>query len=237
MAAVLFGGEGACLTYSSAAALWGIGREWGRGIEIATRSTSPRNRPGVRVHRRPSLRLGSVAEHNRIPVTSPTQTIIDLATRHGRRSIERTIDEADRLGLVTPPALREALPDHAGEPGVAILGAILGHRAFRLTRSDLERLFLPIAAEVGLPVPLTKQMVNGFEVDFFWPELDLVVESDGLTYHRTPAEQARDRIRDQTHTAAGLANLRFTDEQIRYEPAYVRQRLRETALRLGFPAR
>jgi very-short-patch-repair endonuclease len=72
---------------------------------------------------------------------------------------------------------------------------------------------------------LTKQWINGFEVDFFWPDLGLVVETDGLRYHRTPAEQARDRLRDQAHTAAGLTNLRFTHEQVRYEPEHVRSTL------------
>ena len=57
---------------------------------------------------------------------------------------------------------------------------------------------------------MTRQRVNGFEVDFFWPTLGLVVETDGLRYHRTPAQQARDRVRDQAHTAAGLTPLRFT---------------------------
>jgi very-short-patch-repair endonuclease len=49
-----------------------------------------------------------------------------------------------------------------------------------------------------------------------------------LRYHRTPAEQARDRVRDQTHTAAGLTHLRFTHDQIRFEPAYVVATLRTT---------
>jgi very-short-patch-repair endonuclease len=236
MASVLSCGDGACLTHSSAASLWGFGREWAQGIEVATRSTSPRNRPGVRVHRRPSLHPDSITEYDRIPVTTPVQAIIDLSTRHGRRTLEGMISDATRLKAFTPPSLRAALDDHAGEPGVAILRGILDRRGFRLTRSQLERIFLPLAAEVGLPVPLTKQMVNGFEVDFYWPELRLVVESDGLTYHRTPAEQAQDRLRDQAHTAAGFANLRFTDEQVRYEPAYVRRRLAETARRCGFPA-
>lgn len=80
-----------------------------------------------------------------------------------------------------------------------------------------------------MPVPLTKQIVNGFEVDFWWPDLDFVVETDGLRYHRTPAEQARDRLRDQTHTAAGLRNLRFTHEQVYYEPEHVRKVLGATA--------
>ena len=34
----------------------------------------------------------------------------------------------------------------------------------------------PIAAKAGLPTPLTKEMVNAFEVDFYWPAQRLVVE-------------------------------------------------------------
>jgi very-short-patch-repair endonuclease len=75
--------------------------------------------------------------------------------------------------------------------------------------------------------------VNEFEVDFYWPDLALVVETDGLRYHRTPAEQARDRLRDQAHTAAGLTQLRFTHEQVRYEPDHVREILAQTASRLA----
>ncbi|HWN73114.1 MAG TPA: DUF559 domain-containing protein, partial [Solirubrobacterales bacterium] len=75
----------------------------------------------------------------------------------------------------------------------------------------------------------TGQWVNEFEVDFYWPDLGLVVETDGLRYHRTPAEQARDRLRDQAHTAAGLTPLRFTHEQVRYEPEHVLTVLRATA--------
>jgi very-short-patch-repair endonuclease len=99
---------------------------------------------------------------------------------------------------------------------------------FRLSDSDLEILFRPIAAAAGLPPPLSKEPVSGFEVDFFWPDLGLVVETDGLRYHRTPSAQARDRLRDQTHTAAGRTTLRFTHYQVRYEPRYVRQVLEET---------
>jgi hypothetical protein len=55
----------------------------------------------------------------------------------------------------------------------------------------------------------------------------LVVETDGLRYHRTPAQQARDRLRDQIHTAAGLTPLRFTHAQVTFEPQYVRTMLIE----------
>jgi very-short-patch-repair endonuclease len=59
--------------------------------------------------------------------------------------------------------------------------------------------------------------VNGFRVDFYWPELRLVVETDGLRYHRTASQQARDRLRDQAHATAGLVVLRFTHRQVTFE--------------------
>jgi very-short-patch-repair endonuclease len=85
-----------------------------------------------------------------------------------------------------------------------------------------ERRFLRLVREVGLPVPLTQQHLNGFRVDFYWPDLSLVVETDGLRYHRTPAQQAKDRRRDQAHLVGGLTPLRFTHAQIRFEAGYVR---------------
>jgi hypothetical protein len=68
------------------------------------------------------------------------------------------------------------------------LRKLLDRLTFRLSDSDLEIFFRPIAASAGLPSPLSKQSVNGFEVDFFWPNLGLVVETDGLRYHRTPTD-------------------------------------------------
>ncbi len=80
---------------------------------------------------------------------------------------------------------------------------------------------MPSCAEQSYPPPLTQQWVNGYRVDFFWPNLGLVVETDGLRYHRTPAQQTKDRQRDQAHTAAGLTPLRFSHADVRYEPRHV----------------
>jgi very-short-patch-repair endonuclease len=110
---------------------------------------------------------------------------------------------------------------------------MLDRRTFVLTDSELERRFLPIARAAGLGAPSTGERVNGFRVDFFWAVLGLVVETDGLTYHRTPAQQARDRLRDQAHAAAGLTSLRFTHGQVRYAPGHVRKTLAAVAARLG----
>jgi len=233
MAAVLACGPEAVLSHSSAAALWRIGVEERDAIEVSVRSRHQRRRPGLRIYRRPSLWPEDHTACHGIPVTTPTQTLVDLALRLDRRGIERAINEADKYDLVHPPDLRRALDERSGEPGVVRLREVLDRRTFRLTRAELERRFLPLAREAGLPVPLTGQWLNGFEVDFHWPDLGLVVETDGLRYHRTPAEQARDRLRDQAHTAAGLTQLRFTHEQVRYEPGYVREILAQTASRLA----
>ncbi len=74
--------------------------------------------------------------------------------------------------------------------------------------------------------------MNGFKVDFHWPELGLLVETDGLRYHRTPAQQAKDRLRDQVHAAAGLTPLRFTHAQVKFEPDHVQTILTSVASRL-----
>lgn len=75
-------------------------------------------------------------------------------------------------------------------------------------------------------------MGHGFEVDFFWPDLGLVVETDGLRYHRTPSAQARDARRDRTHVIAGMSPLRFTHYEIRYESRKVRTALIEATAML-----
>ncbi len=93
-------------------------------------------------------------------------------------------------------------------------------------------MFLRLVREARLPLPQTGVRLNGFRVDFFWPDLGLVVETDGLRYHRTPFQQTRDRRRDQAHTAAGATTLRLTHAQVRYEPAEVKALLRRVTQRL-----
>jgi very-short-patch-repair endonuclease len=231
VAALLDCGPGAVVSHASAAALWGIRPPVAGPIEVVVPNSSPRIARGITIHRSRVLEPHDLTRRLRIPVTSPARTIIDIAPRLSRKQLERAISEADRLDLVSPDRLRDALDGRRRTPGVSVLRATLDARTFRLTASELERLFLAIVKAAGLPLPETGRRVNGFVVDFFWPALGLVVEADGLRYHRTPAQQARDRLRDQAHTAAGLVALRFTHEQIAKEPAHVVAVLRAVAAR------
>jgi very-short-patch-repair endonuclease len=155
-----------------------------------------------------------------------------MAVRLDRDPLEAAINEADKRDLVDPERLRSALDEVSRRPGVGVLREVLDYRTFTLTQSRLERIMLPIARRAGLDKPETSVWVRGFLTDFFWRELGLVIETDGLRYHRTPQQQARDRVRDQVLTAAGLTVLRFTRAQVRYEPEYVQTKLRQVGEQL-----
>lgn len=232
MAAVLACGTEVMLSHRSAAALWGFGEETPGVIDVSIARHSSLRRPGIRVHDRAGLWNRDVGSHLGIPVTAPVRTFLDLTTVAGPKTIERAINEADKLDVIDADALRRALDDYPGQPGIRPLRRILDEHTFRLSDDELERLFRPLAASAGLPVPLTKHMLDEFEVDFFWPDLDLVVETDGWRYHRTPSAQTRDALRFQTHTAAGRTPLRFSHWQVKYEPAHVRRILSATAANL-----
>jgi very-short-patch-repair endonuclease len=215
IAAVFSCGPGAALSHDAAGEVLGIRKRRPGPIDV-TVPGAERRRSGIRVHRRP-LPAGDVTHRHGIPVTSIVRTLLDLAQRLPPRELEAAVNEADKLDLIDPDRLRTALDGREGRHGVGPLRALLDRHTLTLTDSELERRFLPIARRAGLPPPLTQREVNGFRVDFYWPQLGLVVETDGLRYHRTPAQQAHDRRRDQAHAAAGLTALRFTHEQIARE--------------------
>jgi hypothetical protein len=228
-AAAVLNDPGAVLSHRSAAALWGIGSEVRGRIDVSVRRECRLRRPGIRARSRPSLSATNVTKRLGIPVTAIIRTFLDLATELPPNRLERAVNEADKRDLIDPDALRAALDHQAGEPGVRPLRAVLDPHTFRLSDDELELLFRPLAAAAGLPVQLTKVWLNGFEVDFYWPDLGLVVETDGWRYHRTPAAQTRAARRDQTHTAFGITSLRFSHWQVKHEPAYVRGILQRTA--------
>jgi len=233
MAAVLACGESAFLSHLSAVALWGLRIVRQGALPEVTVDAGRHPRPrGVRVHRSRAILDGDVTEREGIAVSSPLRTLIDIAPRLRANQLETAVNRADRLGLSDPVALLAGLEARLPTAGTALLKELLERDSFRLTDSELERRFLALVGRAGLPLPDTGTVLHGYKTDFHWPALGLVVETDGLTYHRTHLQQARDRRRDQAHTAAGLATLRFTHSQVRFEPDYVASVLRRTIARL-----
>lgn len=232
IAAVLSCGPDALLSHRSAAALWGLLQTSPEiEIEVVVPRKTVRRRPGIRAHRRVDLSAEHRREVARIPLTDPISTLVDLASCVPEWQVERAINQADRLKLVDVETLRTAVSVPSPKPGIACMRRLLGCDA--LTDSGLERKFLALVRAAGLPRPETQVWLNGYRVDFYWPNLGLIVEADGWIYHRTPVDQATDHRRDQAHTAAGLTTLRFAEHQIRYAAGEVVRTLATVASRLS----
>jgi very-short-patch-repair endonuclease len=208
-----------------------IGREE-HGIEITVPAHLRPRCPGLVIHRRRNLQSRHFRFDGPIRVTNPALTLVDFAVRHDRDEVEQAVNDADRSDVIDLDRLRILLDDYKGWNGARLLRDVLDIRTFTMTDSELERRMRPIIRRVGLSKPLTQHRLSGFKVDFYWPEIGLVLETDGLRYHRTPAQQAKDRIRDQIHTAAGRTPLRFTRAQVRFDPDHVEVILGAVAKRL-----
>jgi len=178
---------------------------------------------GVTVHRTRSLHPEDRALRDGIPVTSVARTLLDYAEVVYPPRLARAFEEADRLRLVDMKALERLMARSHGRHGLVPLQALVSEawRPLPETRSELERVFLELCRDAGLPAPQANVMLAGLEVDALWPRERLVVELDGFAFHRTRAAFERDRRRDAALQLAGYRVLRLTARRLAEEPAAV----------------
>ena len=206
MAAVLAAGPGAVLSHASAAALWEIRPTNATRIDVTVRTKRGRGRRGLRIHRTSTLQADEVTDHQGIPVTTPSRTLLDLAATLPRRALERALDEAEVQELYDLTSLTAIARAHAGERGARALTEALDHDpGTTLTDSELEELMLALCDEHRLERPKPQTRVAGLRVDFYFAAARLVVETDGYRYHRTRRAFERDRERDATSPARATA--------------------------------
>jgi very-short-patch-repair endonuclease len=210
LAAVMACGPGAALSHRAAAALWGIRPGAPATIDVTVPRTSGFRGSGRIVVHRPRGRYETTTR-DRIPVTTPGQTLADLALALPRRALEKAVEMAEvrRLHVAVPQ-------DHPGAQRVrdaAVLPVT--------TDSPLEDAFLALCDAYRIPRPLVQTIVEGHRVDFCWPDERVIVETDGYEHHGTRAAFERDRARDAQLTVLGWRVLRFTEPQIRDDPAFV----------------
>jgi very-short-patch-repair endonuclease len=219
-AGVLAVGDGAVLSHWSAARLWEIGRGGVETVHVSVGGRGGRTkRRGLKVHRPRRLDASDHTVHapTGIPVTTPLRTIADLAPLTRQDDLEQLLEQAhgnhliDQSTLIrslddaVPPRARKRLTDTLGR--YADEGHPLGTAR---TRSRLERGFLKLIRDHGLPRPLVNQVRVGYEVDFVWDAERLIVETDTQTWHGSPIARATDAHRDAVLGHAGYAVLRLT---------------------------
>jgi very-short-patch-repair endonuclease len=229
-AATLACGRDARLSHRSAAELWRITPKAHGPLDVSV-PRGFRRLAGIRFHRRSDHGVTRLVKG--IPVADPVSVLIDLASELATDDVEDAVNEADRLDLIRTHRLRSALDHEPRRPGVGRLKRILDAQTFSRAANALERRFLAIVREAGIPPPETQRRLGRNRVDFFWPALGFVVETDSLRHHRTAAEQAVDLGRDQVHARAGLRTLRFTHSQVFHRPDHVRAVLHDAFRYVG----
>jgi len=222
LAAVLAVGSATFVSHRSAAALFGLAARPPDEVEVTVVGRNCRSRDGLRVHRVETLARSDRSERRGIPITAPARTLIDYASTTGANDAERAMAEALALKLVTERQLLAAIERAPHRAGVACVKAILGQPGGpKRTRSGGERAMLRLIRAARLPEPLTNQRVAGFNADFFWPDVGLIVELDGGDFHRPRPAFERDHRRDIVHKDAGYEVLRVSGQQLEREQLYI----------------
>ncbi|HZC29721.1 MAG TPA: DUF559 domain-containing protein [Gaiellaceae bacterium] len=235
MAAVLACGDGAALSFADAVALWDIGRTPAGAVHVSVPRAGGQRHPGIRIHRTPGLRPDETIEKDGIRTTTPARTALDMAAVLSATRLENLLDRVERQELTDYPALEAIARTHRGHPGSAKLIRTLAthHAGADISRSELEIAFLELCRASGLPRPRVNARVEGLEVDFLFDAAKVVVETDGWRFHKTRRDFEDDRARDALLAAAGYRTLRFTNRQIRRQPATVVAALRAATGRPG----
>jgi hypothetical protein len=166
------------------------------------------------------------ALHEGIPVTSLARTFLDVAARPPDRRLQRMIERAEELGLFDLGPVESVLERNAGHHGAGPLRSALAlYKPPPFSRSGLERRFLALVREAGLPRPSTGFNELGFELDVYWSEHRFAVELDSFKTHGTRAAFERDRIRQEELKLAGIEMIRITEDRLEREPEEVIARL------------
>lgn len=160
-----------------------------------------------------------------IAITTPSRTVIDLAHRLGVPSLSRLVDSTIALRLTSQEALIEGVERlrDSGVRGVRRMDRVLVDAG---VESWLERKFLELIREAGLPRPLCQVVFqrNGktlARVDFLFEGTNVVVEVSGRRGHVTDAERQKDARRRNELQHAGMVVLEFTTTDVVRDPRYV----------------
>jgi very-short-patch-repair endonuclease len=201
LAAVKACGEGAVLSHLSAAALWDL-VTWDEARPIDVIASERRRLERVAVHR--TRRPPPTVRYDKIPVTTPARTLIDLSSVLPFKPLRRAVREAFARKRVTEAELRGTkLLEEAGNP----------------TRSELEDLVLDLIQQAGLEAPrVNEPLANGYIPDFRWPDQRVILEADGSAFHDHPIARQDDARRQARLEADGERVLRVTYLQAVTEP-------------------
>ena len=194
-AALHVAGPDAHISHHTAAAIWGIWAPTQSDVHVTVPPGRSRpRRAGLRAHALPTP--GAVTQRRGLPISSPVQTFLDLATQLGLVDLVAVADQLVKAKLATPSMLVEASVAWHGK------GARVARRAARLCRPGVDsvmetrtRLLIVLA---GLPEPIVNHIIRGeggewlLRFDMGYPGIKLAVEYDGRQHADSTTQWQRD---------------------------------------------
>ena len=170
------------------------------------------------VHRMKSFNKLDVDNVYGIACLSATRTLIELARTETPKRLTTALDSAIRDGLTTEDFLHRRMMELRirGRPGLdKLLQVMAGAELSRGGQSWLERTFLELLGELGLPRPATQQVMarrrnKVIRVDCHFPDTNVIVELLGYEHHRTTMQMENDAERLNRLQLNGFAAMQFT---------------------------
>jgi hypothetical protein len=155
-AALLAAGEGSALSHTSAAAFYGQ-----VAVRAVTEVIAPTRRRGDETLKVRTAKRYDVVEKRRLRVTTPAQTLLDLAAIGW--PIDRMTHEMAAASLVSLDDLRTFARNRRGEPGATALKEALN---LPHTRSQWERDFFAwLKTLTDIPPPILNDPIGHLTVD------------------------------------------------------------------------
>lgn len=236
-AALMALGPGAWLSHRAAAHQLGFDGFGECPIEVSVRRGRSTRCPLATVHTTGATNRLDVVTRGRFQVSSGARTIIDLCSVGASADqLSAAIGSALRDGFTSDAFLRRRLGAlrGPGRHGIRLLDTVLRGP---IAHSHLERTFLRLARQAGLPVPSTQVIVKAervMRVDAMWAHADLVVEVMGHRFHVTRADLQRDAHRRNELQELGLLVLELTTDDLAERPVQSIGRVRRNlTARLG----
>jgi hypothetical protein len=223
MAAVKAGGEGAVLSGRAAAYLLKLIKGKPPKPEITT--PRQRNIPSLLTRCCKRLSNEDVTKRDGIPVTTPARTLVDLARDTDENRLAVACHEAGVKYRTTPRDVKAVLERYPNAPGRGKLWRIMNGDV-RVALSKLERRFLQLLREAGLPLPVTNRLAGGRRVDCRWPDYRLTVELISFRYHHSRYAWEKDHSRKREAYARGDEFRDFTYGDVFDNPERVLAELR-----------
>ncbi|UJA21158.1 hypothetical protein HJD18_13670 [Thermoleophilia bacterium SCSIO 60948] len=165
--------------------------------------TAPRLRrlDGVATHRSRLTGSRHTTLVDGVPTSRPAVALVECADRLEEVELSRAVHKA-LVKKVNEESFRAALADRPNSRGRARLEAVFrGDQPMVL--SELERRFVELVGEAGLPLPVANRKLEGRFVDCRWPAHRLTVELLGFQFHNSRQAWEGDHARRREARARG----------------------------------